>query len=77
MNKQREIIYTKEDMPLFGERLSLDVSNMIYDTCYNIVNQNHEYKDFEFADEVMRVLTINSPVNMMNSNLKVRIKFYN
>ena len=47
MNKQREIIYTKRRYILFGERLSLDVSNMIYDTCYNIVNQNHEYKDFE------------------------------
>jgi len=64
MNKQREIIYTKRRHALFGERLSLDVSNMIYDTCYNIVNQNHEYKDFEsYRQEVMRVLTINSPVN--------------
>ena len=64
MNKQREIIYTKRRHALFGERLSLDVSNMIYDTCYNLVNQNHEYKDFEsYRQEVMRVLTINSPVN--------------
>ena len=32
MNKQREIIYTKRKHALFGERLSLDVTNMIYDT---------------------------------------------
>ena len=65
MNKQREIIYTKRRHALFGERLSLDVSNMIYDTCYNIVNQNHEYKDFEsYSQEVMKILTINSPVNI-------------
>ena len=64
MNKQREIIYTKRKHALFGERLSLDVSNMIYDTCYNIVNQNHEFKDFNsFSQETMRILTINSPVS--------------
>ena len=34
---------------------------MIYDTCYNIVNQNHEFKDFDsFSQETMRILTINS-----------------
>ena len=64
MNKQREIIYTKRRHALFGERLLLDVSNMIYDTCYNIVNQNHEYKDFEsYSQETMKVLTINSPLS--------------
>tara|TARA_B100001540_G_scaffold311380_1_gene330736 strand:- start:2633 stop:5959 length:3327 start_codon:yes stop_codon:yes gene_type:complete len=64
MNKQREIIYTKRKHALFGERLSLDVSNMIYDTCYNIVNQNHEFKDFHsFCQETMRILTINPPVS--------------
>ena len=37
---------------------------MIYDTCYNIVNQNHEFKDFNsFSQETMRILTINSPVS--------------
>ena len=64
MNKQREIIYTKRRHALFGERLSLDISNMIYDTCYNIVNQNHEFKDFDsYAQETMRILTINNPVS--------------
>ena len=64
MNKQREIIYTKRRHALFGERLSLDVSNMIYDTCYNIVNQNHEFKDFDsYVQESMRILSINNPVS--------------
>ena len=63
MNKQREIIYKKRKHALFGERLSLDVSNMIYDTCYNIVNQYHDFKDFEsYSQDVMRILTISSPV---------------
>jgi len=63
MNKQREIIYTKRKHALFGERLSLDVNNMIYDTCFNIVNQNHELKDYSsYSQDVMRILTISSPV---------------
>jgi len=63
MNKQREIIYKKRKHALFGERLSLDVSNMIYDTCYNITNQHHEFKDFNsYSNDVMRILTISSPV---------------
>jgi preprotein translocase subunit SecA len=71
MNKQREIIYTKRKHALFGERLSLDVTNMIYDTCFNIVNQNHEVKDFDtYKQDVMRVLTINSPVNEEEFNSK-------
>ena len=37
---------------------------MIYDTCYNIVNQNHEFKDFDsYVQESMRILTINNPVS--------------
>ncbi|MDC0201685.1 SEC-C metal-binding domain-containing protein, partial [Flavobacteriales bacterium] len=63
MNKQREIIYTKRKHALFGERISLDVSNMIYDTCFNIVNQNHEFKDYSsYSQDVVRILTISSPV---------------
>ena len=70
MNKQREIIYKKRKHALFGERLSLDISNMIYDTCFNIVNQNHEFKNYNsYAQDVMRILTISSPVSeeMFNS----------
>ena len=64
MNKQREIIYTKRRHALFGERLSLDVSNMVYDTCFNIVNQSHEFKDFDsYSQDVMRILTISTPVS--------------
>ncbi|MDG2263942.1 MAG: helicase-related protein, partial [Flavobacteriales bacterium] len=36
MNQQREVIYKKRRHALHGDRLSLDVSNMIYDTCESI-----------------------------------------
>ena len=64
MNKQREIIYKKRKNALFGERLSLDVTNMIYNTCYNISHDYHEERDFEsYSNEVMRTLTINPPIS--------------
>ena len=47
MNSQREVIYTRRRHALFGERLSLDISNMIYDTCSSIVGEFQPSKDWE------------------------------
>jgi preprotein translocase subunit SecA len=38
MNSQREVIYKKRRNALFGERLSLDIVNMMFDTCEVIAN---------------------------------------
>ena len=37
MNAQREVIYKRRYNSLFGDRLRIDIANMIYDTCENIV----------------------------------------
>ena len=37
MNQQREVIYKRRRHALFGERLQLDIMNMLYDTCEDIV----------------------------------------
>lgn len=64
MNSQREVIYKKRRHALFGERLSVDIANSIYDTCDTIVSEYHEMKDFEnFQLEVLRVLAIEAPFN--------------
>lgn len=39
MNHQREVIYSKRRNALYGDRLEIDVLNMIYDTCEDIVNE--------------------------------------
>ena len=36
MNSQREVIYKRRRNALFGERLQLDILNMLYDTCEDI-----------------------------------------
>ena len=63
MNQQREVIYKKRKHALHGDRLSLDVANMIYDTCENIVEElqaNKEYENFKL--ELIRLLATESPV---------------
>ena len=64
MNQQREVIYKKRRHALHGERMSLDVSNMIYDTCEIIVEELHNAKDYEaFKLDLIRLLATESPIN--------------
>ena len=62
MNSQREVIYTKRRNALYGERLGVEVSNMVYDICESIVTEYQEYRDYEgFKLELFRILSIESP----------------
>ena len=64
MNQQREVIYKKRRHALNGERMSLDVSNMIYDTCESIVEELHQIKDYEnFKLSLIRLLATESPIS--------------
>jgi preprotein translocase subunit SecA len=61
MNSQREVIYTKRRNALHGERLGVEISNMIYDICENLVNEFQEYRDYDgFKLELIRLLSIES-----------------
>jgi preprotein translocase subunit SecA len=54
MNKQRETIYRKRRNALFGDRLSIDLSQMFYDVCINVVESNWNAKDYEgFTADVL------------------------
>lgn len=62
MNSQREVIYTRRRNALYGERISVDVLNMIYDVCEDIINECHGFVDFEsFKLEVLKDLSIEPP----------------
>src|SRR3569832_348148 len=64
MNAQREVIYTKRRHAIFGERLAIDISNMMYDVCESIVSEFVELRDFEgFKLDLLRILSIESPVS--------------
>nr|WP_321451919.1 preprotein translocase subunit SecA [uncultured Carboxylicivirga sp.] len=58
MNSQREVIYTKRKHALYGERIQVDISNMMADTCADIVEEYHENGDYEgFKMEMIRVFS--------------------
>ena len=40
MNKQRTVIYEKRRHALMGERIGMDIANVIWDRCVNIINSN-------------------------------------
>src|SRR6187431_549909 len=64
MNAQREVVYKRRRHALFGERLKLDIANMLYDTCELIVDTNkakNSFKDFEF--DIIRYFSFTSPVS--------------
>ena len=64
MNAQRTVIYKKRKHALFGERLAVDIDNMIYDTSEAIVNEYQTLQDFEgFKLELIRFLSIDCPVD--------------
>ncbi|WP_286968095.1 preprotein translocase subunit SecA, partial [Flavobacterium sp. UBA4854] len=64
MNSQREVVYKRRRHALFGERLKLDIANMLYDTCELIVSNNkvtNDFKGYEF--DLIRYFGITSPIS--------------
>lgn len=69
MNAQREVVYKRRRHALHGERLKVDIANMMYDTCELIVSNNkatNDYKNFEF--ELIRYFSITSPISESDFN---------
>ncbi|MDO5572153.1 MAG: preprotein translocase subunit SecA [Bacteroidales bacterium] len=62
MNAQREVIYTKRRHALMGERIGIDIMNMIYDGAKTIVEEHAETNDYEgLKQEIFRVFAIEMP----------------
>ncbi|MEM9000496.1 MAG: preprotein translocase subunit SecA [Bacteroidota bacterium] len=64
MNAQREVVYKRRRHALQGERLKVDIANMVYDTAEVIAETNKladDFKNFEF--ELIKYFSITSPVS--------------
>ena len=64
MNSQRNIIYTLRKNALKGERLQIDISNIMFDTIQEIVISNkssNNFKNFEF--ELITTFSMTSPIS--------------
>ena len=64
MSAQREVIYKRRKHALQGSRLKLDVLNMLFDTCEDIILNNkpsNDYKNFEF--EIITNFSMTAPLS--------------
>ncbi len=69
MNAQREVVYKRRRHALHGERLKVDIANMIYDTCELVATSNKEVSDFKnFEFELIRYFSITSPISESEFN---------
>ncbi|MDR1225816.1 MAG: preprotein translocase subunit SecA [Prevotellaceae bacterium] len=59
MNSQREVIYARRRHALYGERIDVDMLNMVADYTATLVEQNHGNLSFEeFAMECIRLVGV-------------------
>jgi preprotein translocase subunit SecA len=64
MNAQREVIYSRRRNALHGERLSLDIRNMMEDVCEHLIEEYTDTRDYQgFRMELLRIFGMDSPVN--------------
>ena len=62
MNKQRTYIYERRRHAVLGERIGVDIINMLYDTVENIVLTYEQPADYaDMCNEIFRVLAIEAP----------------
>lgn len=62
MNSQREVIYKKRRHALLGERLSVDIANMMFDVTESLVETYHKDGDYEGFDfDLIRSFSMDSP----------------
>ena len=47
MNAQREVIYKRRRNALYGDKLSIDILNMIYEVANSLVDEYYDMKDYE------------------------------
>ena len=65
MNKQRNVIYAKRRHALMGERIGVDITNMIFDTAESIVANARDAMDYEGLQlDVMQVFAIEVPFDL-------------
>jgi len=62
MNQQRNVIYAKRRHALMGERIGVDITNMIYDTAESIVLDARDVMDYgALEQDVMQIFAIEMP----------------
>ena len=72
MNSQREVVYKRRKHALFGDRLSVDLANNMYDTLDTLIDIYQQDKDYEgFKLDMIRFFSMEVPMDeqtFMKSN---------
>ena len=64
MNSQRTVIYAKRKNALFGDRLDVDMNNMVFDVVEDIVAEYKESSNYEgFRLEVIKNFSVDSSID--------------
>jgi preprotein translocase subunit SecA len=62
MNKQRTYIYARRQHALKGERIGIDIANMLYDTVENLANNYDQPTDYaDLTLELFKILALETP----------------
>ena len=67
MNKQRNVVYTKRRHALMGERIGMDIVNMIWERCANALDMATYY---EAKMEILQTLAMEAPFTEEDFNSK-------
>ena len=59
MNKQRSVIYEKRRHALMGERIGMDISNMVWDRCINLIEKSADYA--ACSDSFIEIMAMEIP----------------
>ena len=59
MNKQRTVIYEKRRHALMGERIGMDIANIIWDRVVNIIETSADYQGCK--EEFLHILSMEAP----------------
>lgn len=71
MNKQRKVIYERRRHALMGQRIGMDISNMIWDRCVHII----EHNDYEGCkEEFLKIFAMEMPFSQKDFEDKSREK---
>ena len=63
MNSQREVIYTRRRHALYGERIEIDLNNIMYDYADNFVEENRGIEFEDFRMELIREVAVEPQID--------------
>jgi preprotein translocase subunit SecA len=69
MNSQREVVYKRRRNALFGDRMKVDMDNMLHDLCTEIVGNHYSSLDAtELQMECLRLLSVDPAITEQDFN---------